>query len=459
MAAHVPLSVSVDRLPRAAVVDYAGPKPGRRRARRIGPGTIALVLLVGGLLAALGYLVSVPLAGILYAVLIVGLTFVRPDVTFLIVFTAAPFVYDLAGGGPVSIAVADLTVVLAFPALLVRFVQSGRRFPRNPTLLPVLAYLAVCVASTALSGMFAEGTTALVQVGLYTLLNVYAFAAGTEDPAELNPAFYGLLASNAVVAVAVLYFRSNYVLGMHKNGIGAELSYAVTIAAELWLARAAAGRRRRLLTVVLLVLVAGLVNSLSRGAWLGTAVGVGVLLALRRQVKLAVQGLLAVVPAVVVCWFLLPSASREYAVDFGHGAANIQARYQSMATAWRLFTDHPIFGVGLAFRKLADATNLVLDTLAETGVPGLVTFAAIFVAFGWMVVKARRRLTPTDPAFSLLAIGAALMAGKVAHGCVDHYWSRVMLPVWAAAGLAVYAYNRSLARPGRGFPVVFRERP
>jgi hypothetical protein len=36
------------------------------------------------------------------------------------------------------------------------------------------------------------------------------------------------------------------------------------------------------------------------------------------------------------------------------------------------------------------------------------------------------------------------MAAKFAHGCVDHYWSRVMLPVWAMAGTAIWCYNASL---------------
>jgi hypothetical protein len=46
----------------------------------------------------------------------------------------------------------------------------------------------------------------------------------------------------------------------------------------------------------------------------------------------------------------------------------------------------------------------------------------------------------------LLTIGAALMTGKFVHGMVDHYWFRGMIPVWACAGLVIYAYDRSRRR-------------
>ncbi len=439
-----------DRSARRATAPGVGLDPSAK-GRRIGPGSVALLLALCGGLAGLGFGVSLPLAGILYVALVIAGAIVRPDLIFLLVFLEAPFVYDL-GGGPVRVALADATLFAATPVFLFRLLTSGRPLARNPMFWPTAAYFAVCIASAAVTGGSGEAVTSVLQMALYMLLAVYVYANAIDGPGQVIPAFYALLLSNLVIAGAELAIRSNFVLGLHKNATGAELSYAVTIAVELWLARAAARQPRRLLTLVLLGLIAGLVNSLSRGAWLGTIVGVLVLLLLRRQTKLAIRSLIVMSPAIVVCWALLPKASREYAVDFGPGARNIEARYTSLYYAWDLFRDHPILGVGVGLRKTYDATNLVLATMAETGVLGIVTFTAVFVAFGWMVMRTRRRLSTTDPAFSLVAIGAALMAGKLAHGCVDHYWSRVMLPVWAAAGMAVFAYNRVRlgARPANG---------
>ena len=110
----------------------------------------------------------------------------------------------------------------------------------------------------------------------------------------------------------------------------------------------------------------------------------------------------------------------------------------------------PILGVGVGLRKQYDATNVVMSTLAETGVLGLVAFAAIFGTLFWMAWKAQRKVGRDDPNFSLMAAGTAVVFGKLLHGCVDHYWSRGIVPVWAGAGLVVFAYNYARRLPAQG---------
>ncbi len=84
-----------------------------------------------------------------------------------------------------------------------------------------------------------------------------------------------------------------------------------------------------------------------------------------------------------------------------------------------------------------------MSTLAETGMLGLIAFLSIFGVLLWMAWKAQKRIARTDPVFSLLVIGVALMFGKFCHGLVDHYWSRGIIPVWAGAGLVCFAYSYS----------------
>ena len=89
-----------------------------------------------------------------------------------------------------------------------------------------------------------------------------------------------------------------------------------------------------------------------------------------------------------------------------------------------------------------DATNVLLFTLAESGILGLAGFLAIHGVFLVMIWKTHRLLDPRDPAFSCLAIGGALVLGKFVHAQLDHYWSRgSVMMAWSAAGMAVLAYR------------------
>ena len=82
-----------------------------------------------------------------------------------------------------------------------------------------------------------------------------------------------------------------------------------------------------------------------------------------------------------------------------------------------------------------------MSTLAETGVLGLLTFSLIYVAFFRMVWWTRQRVPPAQAQFSFLALGAALTGCCLAHGMVDHYWSRGAITVaWASVGMTVGVY-------------------
>lgn len=102
-------------------------------------------------------------------------------------------------------------------------------------------------------------------------------------------------------------------------------------------------------------------------------------------------------------------------------------------SAWAMWLDHPLLGVGpdnflYAYRsfyilpaawkepELSHAHNLILDPLARIGALGLIALAA--VAAGFVV---RARLALRNPASRPLVIGAlGLAAAAAAHGMVDH---------------------------------------
>ena len=110
----------------------------------------------------------------------------------------------------------------------------------------------------------------------------------------------------------------------------------------------------------------------------------------------------------------------------------------SVDLAKNYFEQSPVVGVGVGLRKQYDATNLVMSTLAETGVVGLLTFSLIYVSFFRMIWWTRKRVAQTEIQFSFLVVGAALTGCTLAHGMVDHYWSRGAITIaWASVGMAV----------------------
>jgi hypothetical protein len=385
-------------------------------------------------------------AAAFYAVIFWCVTLQRPGVALALVLALAPFQNDLSGGGPVKFSIAEINLLLALPVM---FLRAPRLFI-GPVIVPVVLYFAVCAVSSALH--WRETTlVCMVQMALYLFGAVAVFASLPREAADFKFALNGFVCVGVFLALVVTIMRSNFVLGLHKNGVGASLSCAFLVALEMWFA-AETGTRRRLLAGALAVIGAGLLMSLSRGAWLGALCGVAVLLTLRRQIALFMRAALVLLPVIVIAWNLLPKESRENATGFERGRNNIEARYESIEIARGFFERDRLLGAGVGLRKEYDATSLVWLTLAETGVFGLGALALIHVAFLRMVWRAQKIVEREDELFSLLALGAALVVSRLAHGLVDHYWSRgAIMLAWAAAGMATYAFWEVRRRLAEGY--------
>ena len=417
------------------------------RPRALSPLAIGALLLGLGTVALLAFYVSLPAAAIVYAVGYVLLTWIRPELALLLMFAAAPFPHDL-GGGPVKTALAEINLVLATPVLAAKAFFGHRRLTRNPLKWPILAYFVVCIFSSLLNGITTEGFISMAQMALYLIIAVFVFSSCVNRLRLFQMAYYGLLLSAMFLALIAVATRAQYILGIHKNALGTNLSYAVVICGELWFAEPDRWRKRWW-GLLACVLMAGLFFSLSRGAWLGAVAGLGVIALARRQVRVVLSGTIVVVVVMVACWHLLADRERQYAADLAAESHNIKARLVSIDYAMRCFERSPVLGVGVGLRKQYDATNVIMSTLAETGVLGLATFASVFLALLLAVWKPMRYLSRSDPWFSILIIGAALCACEFVHGCADHYWSRTLLPVWASVGMTLFVCDQVRRCPSR----------
>jgi hypothetical protein len=427
------------------------PRLSRRRAAVKSPASplaIAGILATLLLIAGVAYFASFVIAGLLYVGFFVTIAIMSPQYAYMLIFAAAPFAWDVAGG-PVNMAISEISFALALPFILLRSRGSDWARLKNPLWIPICAYFFVCLFSTIANNDLRLALPSLLQMVLYVIICVVVFSVGIKEYSDIVPAFYGLIVSMAFISMLVIVTTSSYVLGLHKNLIGTEQMYAIVIGFELWLALALDRRKRKMTLILLIILVIGLVMSRSRGAWAGTFVGIVLILLIRRQFGMAMKAMLLLVPIIVVGWFLLPKEAREAAADISTGSrfGSAATRLISVEYAYSIFQSSPIYGAGVGLRKIYDATNLIMLTLAETGIAGLVTFGGIFVVLLFMAWKAQRRLPKKDPAFSLLVIGIALMFGKATHGLVDHYWSRGVIPVWAGAGFVAFAYVEAMKRP------------
>lgn len=392
-----------------------------------------------------------PLAS-LYAPIFMTFAWRRRTLAMAIIYTSALFPWDIGGSGvSVNIGIGELHLVMIAALMFMDYVVNRWPIPKSPIFVPVTLYLAVCVISSMHMWRGTWATISLIQMLLYFLVATTVFSYYLPHTQQHLRVLYGLLIGGVFLAGGTLLSGSNYFLGMHKNAIGGALSYAIIVCMELWFA-SKNPRQRAWLSLAMAIITAGLFFSLSRGAWLCSLTGLAIIILIRGQWGLFVKSFFVLIPIIALGWHLLPAEQRDYATGFDPTRnLNILERLRSIDFARTNFENAPLIGVGVGLRKLFDATNIIWVTLAETGVLGLATFAGIHLTLLIMVVRARRRLTAGDPRVSLLAIGAALVFGKLVHGCVDHYWSRgSLLVVWGGAGMAIAAYYSVLRDARKG---------
>jgi hypothetical protein len=278
----------------------------------------------------------------------------------------------------------------------------------------------------------------MLQMVLYFYVAVAVFATLPKKPEDFFPALWSLVVIGSFLAVAGIATDYGF-LGMNKNGIGASLSVAAIIVTELWF-RAKTTHVKIFLILNLIIISGGLLLSLSRGAWIGTFLGMFILYVLRGQTKKVFRLALVLLPVLYVAWSLIPAEKRTYAVGFEKTRYNIKLRYQSLQLAQQEYEKNPVLGVGAGLRKEYDATNIAWLTLAETGILGFVTFFSIQGILIVILFRTQRRVLRSDPLFTFLALAGALTISRLGHGMVDHYWSRGAITVaWASVGMATYA--------------------
>jgi hypothetical protein len=422
------------------------PRRGRRKVslRQVAAWGLPLALVLGVLAHF-----SVLAAGAIVGVLFLAIALWQPRIALMITFALIPLQQDIPGM-PVHLSISELCLAILFPICLLKTAQMGKPIRMGPLMWPVALYLFFCfISSLPHFHPHSPAITAYAQMVVYLVFGIMITASFPGDTDDLRFALEGAVGMAAIFAAMVILTHFHYP-HENKNAWGAVFGSTFVMGLEFWLAAQFRGERKkaRLLFWALLLIGAALFLCLSRGGWGEAVAGSFVLLLLRKRFGLMLRIGLAMVPIIAVLWMAIPKSDKTYAVNISTSAHSTWTRIYDFKYAWAQYQTDPIFGVGVQLRKEMDATDLLMVTLAESGVQGVLAFLLIHAVAAGMAWKIHKRLDPRDPRFSLVAIGAALVFQRFAHGMVDQYWCRgPLIWAWCAAGMMTAVYFEVRRRP------------
>ncbi len=393
--------------------------------------------------------------------------------------------FVVPGGGanikPEHVAALGLAVVLVLRLALSPPRPGGPRLQVGSGL--ALAGLGLYLGANLLASLLNAPQTqdSLRQVGLITLVAVpYGLALNViTDRVGLRQALLFWLALGLLEAVSglgiMLLWRTlgldlgvQQVLGAPPVPVGTMRegnifgSYTGAVAVGLLALLLTTRRRAHLLIggAVLLILLAGLAISLSRGAWVGFAAGAALVVLVRAGVALR-RGL----PVLVLLAMTLPLVgllalaggrapvgsdllSRLASLDFGTlgQQQTVLERIDTYEKAWEGIVAQPLLGNGTGsfgqryvYRSVDEpgwVGNLELHLLYDSGLLG---FAGFWLLVGVIAVRAARAYRRNcDPLLrgTILALGGGLLSLLVAYQATEATW---LAFTWVHLGLLAAA--------------------
>jgi O-antigen ligase len=315
----------------------------------------------------------------------------------------------------------------------------------GPITIPVTLYLTVLTWTTLRTGIEQDDIKALIQTFVTCGVTVGVFANMVPDLEKMVKSLIWMPVFCLPIALLEILTGSFNVFGLHKNSIGGSLAVALIISVNLWYAKLTTFSPK-LMVALLICMSCGLLISLSRGAWIGTVLGLVMSGLVWGRLRLVMRAVIIGLPILLVLWFLMPSEKREYAAGFQSDRWNIKMRLQTQASLQRTIENEPLFGVGIGLRKQVDATNFVLVTMAESGIMGLLAFSYIVVTIT-IIAFQTKRLCDGGIELTIVAIAIGGLTCKLGHGMVDHFWGRGNgTVVWSMIGLLMLGYREALNR-------------
>jgi O-antigen ligase len=361
----------------------------------------------------------------------------------------------------VSIAAAEAVLFLLLLMWATMLVREGVR-PSAPTFfLPLLAYAGMTLVSSAFSMDPLESFFDSRQLVLFLIVPmVYDLARGpkTKIVADVIVTVGALAAAYGIIQYTLLHFDS---LRLRPRGtLGHYMTYAGTLMLVIGLAAARlifATRDRKWPALVMPALLVALTLTLTRSAWVGVSVGVGLLFVLK-DLRLT-----ALIPVVIALVFALaPDSVTNRIMSLSDlRDPSSRDRLAMMQTGASMIRDHPLTGVGpnmvqRLYAQYRDQNsvqkvnphlhNVPLQIAAERGLPALAVWIVFVVVLTGGVFRLfRTSADRTLPAAALAAIGAMLAAGIFEYNFGDSEFLMLFLVVVTLPFAAVRGEERGSA--------------
>jgi len=346
-----------------------------------------------------------------FVILTIGLLAGALLIRYAEIALALFFLVGLVKGDP-SLASAPVDLTLLIGAIVQIGVCYRLFIKRQALQLPAeyflyLPLLLMMVLSLAYTPNFAGGMDKLLRFVCLTSIGILAPFVLFDDFRKLGRFFLCLIFGGVALAVNSLTMLGGEERMVSPSGLNTELGAASAVALILiWgmvFPRLSLGRRI-LLYPFLGILGIALIGSGGRFANVSTVICliVGAVLCRKLFTDIVIVGGLGVL-ALPLFW--IPQASFDYLRSLLHPSEAMSTRNDLMWLGVRMFSEHPIFGVGVqGFRYLSPNPitynyphNLFLELGSEMGILAAVAFLALaFLAFWEIFNQLRNPFLPGD---------------------------------------------------------------
>ena len=322
----------------------------------------------------------------------------------------------------VSIFAAGVLLTLTAVLWLILVIRNGERVDVPRMFWPLAAYSAATVVSALFAVDREVSLLDLKQLVLFAIIPIaYRLLPGKRSLTAVDviitvgaiEAIYGIV-QYAILNFDHLQRRVQGSLTHYMTYSGVLMLVACTAAARIMFRR----QDRIWPSLVMPALLVALALTMSRNAWVGVSLGIGLLFLLR---DFRLIGLLPVAVALFLAFAPAPLTERLYSTFSLKDPTN-RDRVAMIKSGFRIIKDHPLTGVGpdgvrLVYMHYRDPTaerqlnphlhNVPLQIAAERGLPAL----AIWV---WFIVVLVQDLARKTRSSSLRSLPTAALAGVVA---------------------------------------------
>jgi O-antigen ligase len=346
------------------------------------------------------------------------------------------------GGRAPDVLLVDLCIVAITTFLVLRAILGSFHFDLSDTRLLLLAslYLLANLLSVIFNLQDVLRSILAIKVFAFGYLTYLLLVSTTRSRFAILRALYGMALWAGIVSVLLVYhFLTQWQTELDKNEIGLSMGKSNYLAAMLvpivplvvaLLVVEKGLWRRTLLSAVCVLVVLGLLITMSRGALASLLIASVLAIPLFRKAGLRWKHIAYSLMAMGVLGLTIPSEllSSNYALILARFQTPDVARVDLWTIAWQTFLQNPLLGVGpncmylynyqFAFPDL-HTHNFVLNNLAEVGLLGSIPF---FAMIGIIVTRAYRLClaSTANHRASVLALGALVgLIATLTHGLVE----------------------------------------